>query len=48
MLPFAQAVADIRARVPLALQHPHVGIVCGSGLSGLAELLVRSPSRVAC
>lgn len=37
---FARAVDDIRRRLPLELHHPVVAIVCGSGLQGLAEILV--------
>ncbi|GAA5929878.1 purine-nucleoside phosphorylase [Sporobolomyces koalae] len=36
---FAQALLDIRSKLPQELQHPKVGIVCGSGLQGLAEIL---------
>ncbi|GAA5986090.1 hypothetical protein JCM5350_004428 [Sporobolomyces pararoseus] len=36
---FTQALLDIRSKLPLELQHPKVGIVCGSGLQGLADIL---------
>ncbi|KAM0791692.1 hypothetical protein ACM66B_003965 [Microbotryomycetes sp. NB124-2] len=36
---FAQALLDIRSRLPDELRHPQVGIVCGSGLQGLADLV---------
>lgn len=35
--PFSDALATIIARVPKKLQSPKIGIVCGSGLSGLAD-----------
>lgn len=39
-LPTASHVAaTLRGLVPEALQHPLIAIVCGSGLSGLADLL---------
>lgn len=34
-----QALLDIHARVPAALRRPVVGIVCGSGLGGLGDVL---------
>lgn len=34
---YASALSTIKARVPAALQSPLIGIVCGSGLSGLAD-----------
>jgi purine-nucleoside phosphorylase len=36
---FAQTVLAIRAALPQDLQYPSVGIVCGSGLSGLGEVI---------
>lgn len=36
---YQQALIDIRSRLPKELRTPKVGIVCGSGLQGLAELL---------
>ncbi len=36
---FGKAVKSIRNRVPEVLGQPKVGIVCGSGLSGLGEVL---------
>ncbi|SCV73550.1 BQ2448_7476 [Microbotryum intermedium] len=36
---YTQALIDIRSRLPKELRTPQVGIVCGSGLQGLAELL---------
>lgn len=36
---FTRAVIDIRKHLPDQLKEPQVGIVCGSGLQGLAELL---------
>ncbi|GAA5949129.1 hypothetical protein JCM3765_004020 [Sporobolomyces pararoseus] len=36
---FTQALLDIRSKLPQELQHPKVGIVCGSGLQGLADIL---------
>jgi purine-nucleoside phosphorylase len=36
---FTQALLDIRAKLPKELQYPKVGIVCGSGLQGLADIL---------
>ncbi|QRV79629.1 5'-methylthioadenosine phosphorylase [Ceratobasidium sp. AG-Ba] len=36
---FAQAIEAIDARVPQSLREPAVGIVCGSGLGGLAEII---------
>jgi len=36
---FTIALSDIRSRLPQELRNPKVGIVCGSGLQGLAELL---------
>ncbi|GAA6025565.1 hypothetical protein JCM11491_003214 [Sporobolomyces phaffii] len=36
---FAHAVSDIRSRLPRELHEPVVGIVCGSGLQGLADIL---------
>ncbi|QRV94267.1 5'-methylthioadenosine phosphorylase [Ceratobasidium sp. AG-Ba] len=36
---FAQAIEAIDARVPEGLREPAVGIVCGSGLGGLAEII---------
>ncbi|GAA5905974.1 purine-nucleoside phosphorylase [Sporobolomyces salmoneus] len=38
-LQFTQALSDIRSKLPKELQNPKVGIVCGSGLQGLAEIL---------
>lgn len=38
-LPFAETIESIVARLPEALKRPRVGIVCGSGLSGLVESL---------
>jgi len=38
-LPFAETIESIIARLPEALKRPRVGIVCGSGLSGLVESL---------
>lgn len=35
--PFSDALATIIARVPKTLQSPKIGIVCGSGLSRLAD-----------
>jgi purine-nucleoside phosphorylase len=34
---FSDALATVSARVPKRLQSPKIGIVCGSGLSGLAD-----------
>jgi purine-nucleoside phosphorylase len=34
---FAATLAAIRSRLPEGLASPRVGIVCGSGLSGLAS-----------
>ena len=34
---FSDALATVIARVPKKLQSPKIGIVCGSGLSGLAD-----------
>jgi purine-nucleoside phosphorylase len=36
---FTQALYDIRSRLPEELKNPKVGIVCGSGLQGLADIL---------
>ncbi|KAG5644829.1 hypothetical protein DXG03_007554 [Asterophora parasitica] len=36
-LPFSETVAAIKSFLPEKLQTPRVGIVCGSGLSGLVE-----------
>ncbi|KAG5649653.1 hypothetical protein H0H81_002687 [Sphagnurus paluster] len=36
-LPFAETLEAVRALVPTKLRNPRIGIVCGSGLSGLAE-----------
>ncbi|KAK4054963.1 Purine nucleoside phosphorylase [Microbotryomycetes sp. JL221] len=36
---FTQALLDIRSQLPDGLRSPQVGIVCGSGLQGLAELI---------
>lgn len=36
---FTIALSDIRSRLPQELREPKVGIVCGSGLQGLAEIL---------
>ncbi|ORY62708.1 nucleoside phosphorylase domain-containing protein [Leucosporidium creatinivorum] len=36
---YTQALIDVRSRLPKELRVPKVGIVCGSGLQGLAELL---------
>jgi purine-nucleoside phosphorylase len=38
-LPFEATIASIRTYLPEKLKRPRVGIVCGSGLSGLAETL---------
>lgn len=37
--PLPQALRDIHARVPEALRQPKVGIVCGSGLGGLGDVI---------
>lgn len=36
-LPFSETLAKITSLLPSHLQRPVVGIVCGSGLSGLAD-----------
>ena len=38
-----ETVQSIRLSLPLALQHPKVAIVCGSGLGGLAETIHEQP-----
>jgi purine-nucleoside phosphorylase len=42
---FAGAIKDIQSRVPEELREPKIGIVCGSGLSGLASK-IRNPTLV--
>ena len=37
-----QTYASVQSKVPLELQRPVVGIVCGSGLSTLAEKSLRN------
>jgi purine-nucleoside phosphorylase len=39
-LSHTQALISIRSRLPKELRSPRLGIVCGSGLQGLAEKLV--------
>lgn len=38
-LPFAETLSVITSLIPKHLQKPRVGIICGSGLGGLAESL---------
>ena len=38
-LPFRATIESIEPRLPESLRGPRVGIVCGSGLSGLMESL---------
>lgn len=38
-LPFTATLDVLYSLLPVNLQKPRVGIVCGSGLSGLAEIL---------
>ncbi|KAJ8082264.1 Purine nucleoside phosphorylase [Marasmius tenuissimus] len=37
--PFAQTIESLKRAIPQALQSPLVGIICGSGLSGLGSTL---------
>ncbi|KAL0071196.1 Purine nucleoside phosphorylase [Marasmius tenuissimus] len=37
--PFAQTIDSLKRAIPQALQSPLVGIICGSGLSGLGSTL---------
>jgi purine nucleoside phosphorylase len=39
--PFAAAISTIKERIPQNLSSPTVGIVCGSGLKGLADSLTQ-------
>ena len=39
----SEALHYCRARVPTALQVPPVGIICGSGLNGLADTMLPEP-----
>ena len=36
---FVSTLEAIRAKLPEKLQHPQIGIICGSGLSGLVGAL---------
>lgn len=38
---YSEAVIAIRSKLPKELRTPKLAIVCGSGLGGLAEQLVR-------
>ncbi|KAK2460866.1 hypothetical protein APHAL10511_007336 [Amanita phalloides] len=38
-LPFVETIRSITSQLPVKLKRPRVGIVCGSGLSGLVESL---------
>lgn len=35
----SEVVSSLRTKLPAALQHPALAVVCGSGLAGLADLL---------
>ena len=37
-LSFGQSIDAIRTELPLYLQYPRVGIICGSGLSGIVTM----------
>ncbi|PPR03366.1 hypothetical protein CVT24_012491 [Panaeolus cyanescens] len=36
---FAASIEAIRSKLPESLHHPQVGIICGSGLSGLVDVI---------
>lgn len=38
-----EAVLSLKDRLPEDLQHPKVAVVCGSGLSGLADTVKNGP-----
>lgn len=38
-----EAAAFLRHRLPAELQKPHVAIICGSGLGGLANAIQNQP-----
>ncbi|CAE6438832.1 hypothetical protein ACGC1H_006939 [Rhizoctonia solani] len=42
---FADAINDIHSRIPAELREPKIGIVCGSGLGGLASK-IRNPTII--
>lgn len=39
----AEALHYLQAKVPPKLQQPIIGIICGSGLNGLAEAVLPEP-----
>ena len=38
-----EALEYLRTKVPAELQNPAIGIICGSGLGGLADALFQNP-----
>lgn len=42
----AEACHYLRSQIPIELQRPAVGIICGSGLHGLADVVISQPRHV--
>lgn len=41
----AEACYYLRSQIPVELQRPAVGIICGSGLGGLADVVLPQPRK---